>query len=907
MFKGGETEIEENQNRQEQQPDHRGLLGRIEIVSRNLRLLAKGGKLDAEPIKGFRSFIAGLRDQHFIPAATEAYIAPEVETETQRNWRLNSVTDVQPLAYASIEYLKAVREGLEQAGENISNFVVPTAEYGLFDPRRAAQFSRKDRERHKTALVITGGAFQPMAMGMDWIKDRLENGIDTRHEPIIIDRKIFAPFIDQLKLDEIGTRYNIHVSSSPEETAKLLAAHTKEKARRPKVPQARYKMEMGGATLIDSGNKSKRAKLGVVYNGEHGKTFFAGDFIARRNALEKGGNGGANCAAKAEFFIIRNFMNGARRNTLKNNLEAAGIEKDKLGLTTEDTTIHFHDLSPDDPEFQDYKDSKVLMPGQPEFPGAEMSEAAQVDGLAGILFRAHKAYERKGIPLEQRKITVQSVQSWAPLGKLLNKNPEEIDPNTIPVITTMGTADFVLVSDLVSRLKNNKEADFEDVFAHPEDPSRPIGNTDDYLVTLSPMAKAAAALRHVSGIHISNEELIAATKRKVLPETFTIVTNEDLVFEGEGRERSLDPGLEMPEGCERAEIDYPAISRLQQVGLWAESGNAFVLIPPDPKTASVDEKLKFLLALTTVYEGKSLGEKEIKGKAAVILDEHGWAEPYLDILYHQGKLGLNGEKLSDIISIVHSKDKILEGLQRSYDPHEIYPFELNKVDREAHPYASKYDRSNHRNNFYNMDLPEHEEDQTRRGFAIFNSAKALKESFLESTGRIVTGLLKSGFDFVSTGGGGKGLMGEVYQAAYRMQDEGHHVPIRGCQTEASKPEGYPEGANKRGLKVDNVPSMFHRIEAIIDRGQMFLLDGGGKGSLREQVFAWVDSFILESGKSTIIFDNSTDHMGRPAKTYEPLTELMGPHMEELKIHVGRSVDEVVRMGADQARKLTPSV
>lgn len=279
--------------------------------------------------------------------------------------------------------------------------------------------------------------------------------------------------------------------------------------------------------------------------------------------------------------------------------------------------------------------------------------------------------------------------------------------------------------------------------------------------------------------------------------------------------------------------------------------------------------LEDLFKAASIFVGYQTLDRNLAGKATVILNNDGAWDPFFSVLDHLRELG----------TIKQDHRKFLLEAER---PEDVLPL-LVRVHGAGLPDAGRekeYEGASSHSESFETPLP----GDLVGNVCVFCSASLHDPAYLADGYALGKSLAENQFGCVS-GAGKSGIMGEVVRGAYEAGGwtGGSNVP------HIIELEGLPEGLSTFWLRGD----IYTRMEVMIENSDAFVIFPGGSGTVQELlallIFQQQRNRLME-GKPIVIF-NRLDSSGK--RFFTPLIELIRQHSEPGAFIVVNELDEIL--------------
>lgn len=258
--------------------------------------------------------------------------------------------------------------------------------------------------------------------------------------------------------------------------------------------------------------------------------------------------------------------------------------------------------------------------------------------------------------------------------------------------------------------------------------------------------------------------------------------------------------------------------------------------------------LEDLFKAVSIFVGYQTLDKNLKGKATVIVNSDGSWDPFFKVLDHLHELGTIRQNYRDFLMISESPERVLPILEevRSRGLPDAGSGHVKVPDWGGESFETPLPRDHQGN------------------VCVFCSATLKNPAYLADGLALGRLLAENGFGCVS-GAGSSGVMGEVVRGAVERGGwtGGSNVP------HIIELEGLPGGLSSFWLR----PDIYTRMEVMIQRSDAFVIFPGGAGTVQEMLALLILKHQHHphiEGKPVIVF-NRRDEQGR--EFWGPLIEL----------------------------------
>jgi hypothetical protein len=261
--------------------------------------------------------------------------------------------------------------------------------------------------------------------------------------------------------------------------------------------------------------------------------------------------------------------------------------------------------------------------------------------------------------------------------------------------------------------------------------------------------------------------------------------------------------------------------------------------------------LEDLFKAVSIFVGYQTLDKNLRGKATVILNSDGSWDPFFRLLNHLHELGTIRQNYRDYLLLASAPEDVLPALDR---------VRSNGLPDAFSGHAPAAGKSGKVESF------DQEPQVPLEGkVCVFCSASLQDPAYLADGRALGRALAENNLGCVS-GAGNSGVMGEVVYGAVEAGGwtGGSNVP------HIIELEGLPAGLSSFWLR----PDIYTRMEIMIERSDAFVIFPGGAGTVQEMlallIFAQQRHPLME-GKPIVVFDR-IDAVGR--RFWSPLIALL---------------------------------
>jgi len=278
--------------------------------------------------------------------------------------------------------------------------------------------------------------------------------------------------------------------------------------------------------------------------------------------------------------------------------------------------------------------------------------------------------------------------------------------------------------------------------------------------------------------------------------------------------------------------------------------------------------LEDLFKAVSIFVGYQTLDKNLKGKATVILNSDGSWSPFFKLLDHLQSLGTIRQNYRDFLMIAESPEGVLPALNR------VRSLGLPNAG-DGHVKAPGWGGES-----FDSPLPGDHEGNV----CVFCSASLKDADYLED-GRSLGRMLAANRLGCVSGAGSSGVMGEVVYGAVNAGGwtGGSNVP------HIIELEGLPDGLSSFWLR----PDIYTRMEIMIQRSDAFVIFPGGAGTVQEMLALLIlmqQHHPQIEGKPVVVF-NRVDAEGR--HFWGPLIDLLAAMEARSPFTVVESLDAVI--------------
>lgn len=296
--------------------------------------------------------------------------------------------------------------------------------------------------------------------------------------------------------------------------------------------------------------------------------------------------------------------------------------------------------------------------------------------------------------------------------------------------------------------------------------------------------------------------------------------------------------------------------------------DAFVFTPG----ATIEDLFKAV----SIFVGYQTLDKNLKGKATVILNSDGSWDPFFELLDHLHSQGTIRQNYRDFLRVAYSPDDVLSGLNR---------VRIMGLPDAGHALLSSPMEQPGGESF-ETPLPEGHEGNV----CVFCSA-SLKDPACLADGRLLGHLLAENNLGCVSGAGNSGVMGEVVYGAVEAGGwtGGSNVP------HIIELEGLPKGLSSFWLR----PDIYTRMEIMIEKSDAFVIFPGGAGTVQEMLALLIlqqQRHPLIEGKPIVIYNRKN---ADGVAFWGPLIRLLADMGMGAPFHVVEELDEIIPLLKEQ--------
>lgn len=279
--------------------------------------------------------------------------------------------------------------------------------------------------------------------------------------------------------------------------------------------------------------------------------------------------------------------------------------------------------------------------------------------------------------------------------------------------------------------------------------------------------------------------------------------------------------------------------------------------------------LEDLFKAVSIFVGYQTLDRNLAGKATVILNSDGSWNGFFAVLDHLHELGTIQQNHREFLLVARAPEQVLPILERVHETglpdagrHQEHEGDVARGESFESPYPE-----NHAGNV-----------------CVFCSASLRDPAYLADGHALGRMLAENGLGCVS-GAGKSGVMGAVVRGAGEAGGwtGGSNVP------HIIELEGLPEGMSSFWLR----PDIYTRMEVMIERSDAFVIFPGGSGTVQELLALLIfkqQDHPLMAGKPVIIF-NRLDARGK--RFFGPLIDLLRSMSAPGMFHVVDDLDGIL--------------
>jgi uncharacterized protein (TIGR00730 family) len=279
--------------------------------------------------------------------------------------------------------------------------------------------------------------------------------------------------------------------------------------------------------------------------------------------------------------------------------------------------------------------------------------------------------------------------------------------------------------------------------------------------------------------------------------------------------------------------------------------------------------LEDLFKAVSIFVGYQTLDRNLGGKATVILNNDGAWNSFFAVLEHLHELGTIKQDYCEFLLVADKPEDVLPLLER------VHKAGLPDAGRKK-----EYEGESIRGTSFETPLP----PDHAGNVCVFCSASLRDPAYLADGYALGKMLADNRLGCVS-GAGKSGVMGEVVRGAFDAGGwtGGSNVP------HIIELEGLPEGMSSFWLRGD----IYTRMEVMIENSDSFVIFPGGSGTVQELlallIFKQQGNPLME-GKPVVIF-NRLDASGK--RFFTPLLELLEDHALPGMYTVVDELDEIL--------------
>lgn len=293
--------------------------------------------------------------------------------------------------------------------------------------------------------------------------------------------------------------------------------------------------------------------------------------------------------------------------------------------------------------------------------------------------------------------------------------------------------------------------------------------------------------------------------------------------------------------------------------------------------------LEDLFKAVSIFVGYQTLDRNLAGKATVILNNDGAWDPFFAVLDHLRELGTIKQDHREFLLVAERPEDVLPLLVR------VHEAGLPDAGREK-----EYEGDSIHGESFESPLPADHAGNV----CVFCSASLKDPAYLADGYQLGKSLAENQFGCVS-GAGKSGVMGEVVRGAYDAGGwtGGSNVP------HIIELEGLPEGLSSFWLRGD----IYTRMEVMIQNSDAFVIFPGGSGTVQELLALLIfkqQGNPLMDGKPIVIF-NRLDASGK--RFFTPLIDLLGEHAVPGVFTIVDELDEILPTLQEQLSAKTATV
>ena len=279
--------------------------------------------------------------------------------------------------------------------------------------------------------------------------------------------------------------------------------------------------------------------------------------------------------------------------------------------------------------------------------------------------------------------------------------------------------------------------------------------------------------------------------------------------------------------------------------------------------------LEDLFKAVSIFVGYQTLDRNLKGKATVILNSDASWDPFFAVLDHLHLMGTIKQNRRDFLLEAGTPEEVAPLLDRVHEQGLPDAGRVKEFEGEAGPVES-----------FDTPLPADHAGNV----CVFCSATICDPAYLADGYELGRMLADGRFGCVS-GAGRSGVMGEVVRGSVDAGGwtGGSNVP------HIIELEGLPDGLSSFWLR----PDIYTRMEVMIEHSDAFVIFPGGAGTVQELLALLIfktQGHPLMAGKPVVIFNRRDERSG--LRFFEPLIDLLRHHCEDDAFVVVDDLDEI---------------
>lgn len=299
------------------------------------------------------------------------------------------------------------------------------------------------------------------------------------------------------------------------------------------------------------------------------------------------------------------------------------------------------------------------------------------------------------------------------------------------------------------------------------------------------------------------------------------------------------------------------------------------IIETDAFIYTPDPGLQDYFNLSSIFVGFQTLDGDLEKKSAIIVNNDDSWRNFLKLMEHLYGLGTIKQHYSDFITMVESKDDMIDYLQNNYVEQLHLPAKEPDIICEDDPLGAGVIYSEHK-----IEAPNH-------NVCVFCSASITKDDYIQDGWNLGKALADYGYGCIS-GAGKTGIMGSVVAGSAENGGwaSGSNVP------HIIRLEGLPDGLSEFWPRGD----IYTRMEVMIDRSDSFVIMPGGMGTIQELMALLLlkrQGNDLMRGKKIYIYNKLDSETGQ--RFWEPILSILEAQASDMydEIKVLNEFDELV--------------